>query len=81
MNNSVYGKAMENVDKHTVIKSVTEWESSGRRLGARALIAKPNFHSLAQFTPEMAAIQLEGVKTHYDKPIYLGLTVLKHQNG
>ncbi|MGZ7308752.1 hypothetical protein ACXWRC_09200, partial [Streptococcus pyogenes] len=43
LNNAVYGKTMENVDKRKDVKIVTEWESRGRHLGARALIAKPNF--------------------------------------
>lgn len=77
MNNSVYGKTMENVDKRKDVKIVTEWENRGRRLGARALIAKPNFHSLAHFTPDMVAVQLNRVKTCYDKPIYLGFTILE----
>ncbi|XP_055385864.1 uncharacterized protein LOC129614933 [Condylostylus longicornis] len=35
-NNANYGKTMENVDKRKDVKIVTDWESSGRRLGARA---------------------------------------------
>ncbi|XP_037921412.1 uncharacterized protein LOC119658218 [Hermetia illucens] len=76
LNNAVYGKTMENVDKRKDVKIVTDWESRGRHSGARVLISKPNFHSAAVFTPNMAAIQMDRVFTCYDKPIYLGFTVL-----
>ncbi|KAJ8974026.1 hypothetical protein NQ317_016580 [Molorchus minor] len=58
-NNAVYGKTMENVDKRKDVKIVTHWESHGKRLGARALIAKPNFHSVTRFTEDMVAVQLK----------------------
>lgn len=77
MNNSVFGKTMENVDKRKDVKIVTSWGSHKKRLGARALIAKPNFHSLTKFTDEMTAIQMKRVNTYYDKPLYLGFCVLE----
>ncbi|XP_017483952.1 PREDICTED: uncharacterized protein LOC108372710 [Rhagoletis zephyria] len=77
LNNAVYGKTMENVDKRKDIKIVCEWESIGKRLGARALIAKPNFHSYTSFTENMLAIQLKRSCTLYDKPIYIGFVVLE----
>lgn len=36
---------MENVDKRRNVKVVSLWENVGKRLGARAFIAKPEFHS------------------------------------
>lgn len=78
LNNAVYGKTMENVDKRKDVKIAKLWETTNRnRLGAQALIAKPNFHSLTQFSDEMVAIQLDRVSTLYDKPIYLGFCVLE----
>ena len=77
LNNAVYGKTMENVDKRVDIKIVSDWESKGKRLGARALIAKPNFHSSKIFTENMVAIQMNRLKTVYNKPIYIGFTVLE----
>ncbi|XP_017464812.1 PREDICTED: uncharacterized protein LOC108358151 [Rhagoletis zephyria] len=77
LNNAVYGKTMENVDKKKDIKIVCEWESIGKRLGARALIAKPNFHSYTSFTENMLAIQLKRSCTLYDKPICIGFVVLE----
>jgi hypothetical protein len=76
-NNAVYGKTMENVDKRKDVRIATHWDSFKKRLGARALISKPNFHSATQFTSNMVAIQLNRDNTTYDKPIYIGFVVLE----
>lgn len=76
-NNVIYGKTMESVDKRKDVRMATQWDNKGRRLGARSLIAKPNFHSATQFTPDMVAIQLNRVKTFYNKPMYLGFVILE----
>lgn len=78
LNNAVYGKTMENVDKRKDVKITKLWETTNRnRLGAGALIAKPNFHSITTFSEDMVAIQLDRISTLYDKPIYLGFCVLE----
>ncbi|XP_059221314.1 uncharacterized protein LOC131995971 isoform X1 [Stomoxys calcitrans] len=77
LNNAVYGKTMENVDKRKCIKIVTNWESKGRKLGARALIAKPNFHSSLKISNDMVVIQMKKSHVEYNKPIYIGFTVLE----
>lgn len=76
MNNSVFGKTMENVKKRVNVKLVTTWDRDGRRNGANILISKPNFHSLSIFTENFVAIQLKKSKICYNKPIYVGFTVL-----
>lgn len=76
MNNSVFGKTMENVDRRTDIRLVTHWENKGKRLGAEALFTKPQFKDLAIFTDNMVAIHMEKLKVIYDKPIYIGFCVL-----
>jgi len=43
LNNAVYGKTMENVDRRKAIKLVSSWVSDGKKLGARAPISKCNF--------------------------------------
>ena len=77
LNNAVYGKTMENIDKRKQIKIVNSWESEGKRLGAGALIAKPNFHSLKVFDDTMISIQLNRDQVKYNKPMYVGFTVLE----
>ncbi|XP_058981533.1 uncharacterized protein LOC131803829 [Musca domestica] len=77
MNNSVYGKTMENVDKRKIVEIRNHWESYGKRWGAREFISKPNFHSLTHFSDEMVAIQMNKVRVKYDKPIYLGFCILE----
>ena len=73
---------MENVEKRVDIKLVQHWENTSRRigrarLGARAYIARPNFHSSAVFSDNLIAIQLKRSKLIYNKPIYVGFSVLE----
>jgi hypothetical protein len=46
MNNAVFGKTMENVEKRTDVKLINHWENIGRKLGAGAWIAKPHFKNV-----------------------------------
>lgn len=77
LNNAVYGKTMENVDKRREIKIVNKWESVGKRLGARALIAKPEFNSYTILKENMVIVELNKTHSFYNKPIYLGFVILE----
>lgn len=77
LNNAVYGKTMENVDKRVDVKIVTKWESEHNSLGARAWTSKPNFHSVTVFNEDMAAVQLNRMNICYNKAIYVGFAVLE----
>lgn len=77
MNNAVYGKTMENVEKRQDFKIISSCESKGRRLGARALIAKPNFHSSFKISENMTIITMERVRIVYNKPVHMGFLVLE----
>lgn len=76
MNNSVFGKTMENVEKRVNVKLLTHWENVGKSLGAQDFIAKPEFHSLSIFSENLVAIQLKRTKALHNKPIYLGFCIL-----
>ncbi|XP_057299543.1 uncharacterized protein LOC130630167 [Hydractinia symbiolongicarpus] len=70
MNNSVFGKTMENVRKHGDIKLVTtEW----RR---KKLASVPNYHSTSRFDKKFVAMEMNKVKVVMNKPVYLGLSIL-----
>ncbi|XP_029675203.1 uncharacterized protein LOC115242803 [Formica exsecta] len=70
MNNTVFGKTMENVRNHVNIKLVTHWDG---RYGAEAMIAKPNFHSRSVFSENLIAVKLRNFEV---KPIYVGICIL-----
>ncbi|KAJ8980524.1 hypothetical protein NQ317_008321 [Molorchus minor] len=76
MVNSIFGKTMENVDKRQDIKLCSCWENKKGALGARALIAKPHFKSCSIFDENLVAVQLQKLKVVYDKPLYVGFSIL-----
>ena len=70
MNNSVFGKTMENVRKHRDIKLVT---TEKRRL---KLASEPNYHTTTHFSENLIAIEMKKTKVKMNKPIYLGASIL-----
>ena len=71
MNNSVFGKAMENVRKHRDIELVI---TEGRR---NYLVSEPNCHTTKFFTKNPLAIEIKKTRIVIDKPVYLGLSMLE----
>ena len=70
MNNSVFGKTMENVRNHRDIKLV---KSDKRR---KRLVSEPNYHSHKNFSEYLMAIEMKKTKIKMIKPIYLGMSIL-----
>ena len=70
MSNPVFGKTMENVRKHRVIKLVT---TDKRR---NQLVAEPNYHAKKWFSENLLAIEMKKIKVKMNKPVYLGLPIL-----
>lgn len=76
MNNAVFGKTMENVEKRVNVKLLSHWENQGKKQGVQSLIARPEYHSLSIFSENLVAVQLNKTKIFYNKPIYLGFCIL-----
>ena len=74
MNNSVFGKTMENLRKRVDIKFVRTDGSENEKL--RKIIAKPNFNRRVKFSNELSAIHVNIIKLTLNKPIYVGFSVL-----
>ena len=67
MNNSVFGKTMENVRKHRDIKLV---KTDKRR---NQLVSGPNYHTIKWFSEDLLAIEMKKIKVKLNKLIYFGL--------
>lgn len=77
LNNSVFGKTLEDVFKRKDIKLLTHWENIAQKFGASNLINRPNFHSSSIFSENLVAIQMNRVQITLNKPIYVGFSVLE----
>ena len=70
MNNSVFGKTMENVRNHRDIKLVT---SNKRR---KQLVSEPNYHSCKNCSDHLMAKEMKKTRVKMTKPLYLGMSIL-----
>ena len=70
MNNSVFGKTMENIKKHRNIKLVTADKERSK------LVSEPNYHTINYISEDLSIIEMNKTKVKTNKPIYLGLSIL-----
>ena len=70
INNSVYGKTMENVGNHWDIKLVT---SDKRR---KLLVSEPNYHSHKKVSEHLMVIEMKKTRVKMVKPLYSGMLIL-----
>ena len=70
MNNSVFGKTMENIRKHRDIKLVTTDKKINK------LVSEPNYHTINLISEDLSIIEMKKTKVKTNKPIYLGLSKL-----
>lgn len=70
MNNSVFGKTMENIENRVDVRLVTT-ESEAIKLGAM-----PNYDRRTIFDENLIAVHMKKTKLMYNKPIYLGMCIL-----
>ena len=61
MNNSVFGKTMENVRKHRDIKLATTDERRNK------LVSEPNYHTRKHFSENLLAIEMKKTKAKIKK--------------
>ena len=70
MNNSVFGKMMENIRKHRNITLVTTEEKYLKT------VMKPNFKSGVLFGENLMGCEMGKIKVVMNKPVYLGQVIL-----
>ncbi|XP_049813159.1 uncharacterized protein LOC126260029 [Schistocerca nitens] len=73
MNNSTFGKTMQNVRKMRDVRLTTSWYG---RYGAASLIAQPNFKKRIIFDESLVAIEMAKISILFDKPIAVGMAIL-----
>lgn len=71
LNNSVYGKTMENVRKYRTVQLVTN------ETMAKKLAKKPNYQHSIVFSESLVAVCMQPKTVTLNKPIYVGFTVLE----
>ena len=71
MNNSVFGKTMENIRNHKDIKLVTTDKKRNK------LVSEPNYHTINLISEYLSIIETKKTKVKMNKPIYLGLSILE----
>ena len=71
MNNSIFGKTMENIRKHRDIKLVTTDKKRNK------LVSEPNYHTINLISEVLSIIEMKKTKVKKNKPIYLGLSILE----
>ena len=70
MNNSMFGKTMENIRKHTNIKLVNNEEEYLRN------VMKPNFKCGTLLGPDLMSCEMGKMRVVMNKPVYLGQAIL-----
>ena len=71
MNNSVFGKTMENTRKHRDIKLVATDKKRSK------LVLEPNYHTINLISEGLSIIEIKKTIVKMNKPIYLGLSILE----
>lgn len=72
MNNSFYGKTMENISNRCIIELINKPEDLKR------LASKDNFKDIIDFNNDFKAVQLNYKSMYFNKPIYLGMCILDY---
>ena len=71
LNNSAFGKTMENVRRRQDIRLVTNKKK------AEKLISQPHFKHFHIFTEDLTAVSMSKTKVELNKPVHIGMAVLE----
>ena len=74
MNNSVFGKTMENLRNRVDVKILRVWE----RNKIRKLVLDPSYDRFTLFSNDMAGIHMYKRRLVLNKPVYTGMTILEN---
>ena len=70
MNNSVFGKTLENIRNMVDIRLISSDKV------AQKLAAKPNFDRCKIFDEHLIAFHMKKTKLYFNKPVYHGMSIL-----
>ena len=70
MNNSVFGKTMENIRNRVNVKLVNSPEK------LKKLVAKPNYDGNKKLTKDLVSVHMKKTGITMNKPVYLGMSIL-----
>ena len=70
MNNSVFGKTMENIRNRVDIRLRKDDKS------AEKLVSKPNYERTTIFSEDLVAVHMKKTELVFNKPVYLGMSIL-----
>ena len=70
MNNSVFGKTLENIRNRVDIRLITSDKV------VKKLAGKPNYVCCTIFDENLIAIHIKKTKLYFNKPVYLGMRIL-----
>ena len=71
MNNSVFGKTMENIRNRVDVRLLKTEK------GVTQYIKKPNFKSFKIFSENLIAVHMNKTSMKFNKPIYVGMSILE----
>ncbi|XP_074035338.1 uncharacterized protein [Leptinotarsa decemlineata] len=72
-NNAIFGKTMENIRLHRIVKLVSSYEG---RFGAKNIISSPRFYNRIIFDSNLMAIELKKADLIFNKPMYVDMAIL-----
>ena len=70
MNNSVFGKILESIRYMVGIRLISSDKVAGK------LAAKPKYVSCTSFDENLIAVHMKKTNLYFNKPVYLGMSIL-----